>query len=278
MTKIRRLLHISRPVFWPLMMAIYAAGVLYSSASWESQTWLGLIYFSFPVCLIILGLNDIADRESDAQNARKGGVEGAVLKKSEVRYVIKWVVSLALLFPLIFIVWGYYQMALSIIGTIVFAYAYSIKPIRFKSRPGFDSLSNGACALFSFLAGYSASFRGSVFQLPPSYYLLLFFLAPSAFHAFSTLVDYDTDKKVGDKTFAVYMGKRLTIFICTVAFAICCIASVGHNPVTTVYFLTATLLVGSNLMWPSYRNIHHAAWGILLAFPLAIIYFLAFGL
>jgi len=88
MQGIRRLFIISRPVINIPAVALFVAGVGVSASPVNWLVVLGVIYFIVPMGLIIYGINDIADRESDEQNARKGGVDGAVVSVDETRPII----------------------------------------------------------------------------------------------------------------------------------------------------------------------------------------------
>lgn len=52
--------------------------------------------------------------------------------------------------------------------------------------------------------GYS--FGGTIFAIPMKIYLVS--VAVMAIHSFSTIMDYSVDKKAGDTTFSVALGKR----------------------------------------------------------------------
>jgi len=51
-----------------------------------------LLWVTLPFNLLIYGVNDIFDQETDARNARKGGLEGARILGSETRAIVLGVV------------------------------------------------------------------------------------------------------------------------------------------------------------------------------------------
>ena len=86
---LRRLIEISRPVLWintigTTVVAMWLAGFLWT---WEIVPI--LLWVTLPFNLLIYGINDIYDQETDADNDRKGGYGGAKIKPSEVR-MISW--------------------------------------------------------------------------------------------------------------------------------------------------------------------------------------------
>ena len=73
---LKRLVEISRPVLWintigTTVMAMWLGGDLWR---WDIIPF--LIWVTFPFNLLIYGINDIFDQETDNINARKGGMEG----------------------------------------------------------------------------------------------------------------------------------------------------------------------------------------------------------
>jgi 4-hydroxybenzoate polyprenyltransferase len=94
----------------------------------------------------------------------------------------------------------------------------STPPWRLKIRPPFDLIS--ACIL-GFFAPFALgfSFVDDAMALPLQ--VCYFNCCVMGFHALSTIMDYDVDKRSGDRTFAVAYGKRAaalfpaTLFLCS---------------------------------------------------------------
>ena len=69
---VRRLVHISRPVLWintigSGLVAVWLTGALFDLRALPIILWLTL-----PFNLLIYGVNDIYDQDTDATNPRKG--------------------------------------------------------------------------------------------------------------------------------------------------------------------------------------------------------------
>jgi 4-hydroxybenzoate polyprenyltransferase len=81
---VRRLVLISRPVLWintigSGLVAVWLTGALFDLRALPVILWLTL-----PFNLLIYGVNDIYDQDTDAANPRKGSIEGARIRQSEV--------------------------------------------------------------------------------------------------------------------------------------------------------------------------------------------------
>ena len=139
---LKRLVEISRPVLWvntigTTVMAMWLGGDLWR---WDIIPF--LIWVTFPFNLLIYGINDIFDQETDNINARKGGMEGAKISPSEVRPIF---IGVALT-NIPFLIYFAFTVPIAAMGWILayslFFYFYSSPPFRFKARPVWDSVSN----------------------------------------------------------------------------------------------------------------------------------------
>ncbi|MBE1515871.1 UbiA family prenyltransferase [Nesterenkonia halotolerans] len=196
------MVHISRPVLWintvgPAVLGMWLAGHL-----WHWDALALLLWLTLPFNLLIYGVNDIFDQETDALNPRKGSLEGARIRAAEVRSI--WIAVLATNLPfLAYFVWALPGDALLWIGLylVVFIF-YSAPPLRFKARPYLDSLSNAAYALpivFVPLAlGSSPVWAAAVALMAWSV----------AKHTFDAVQDIEEDQSAGIATTAVRLGVR----------------------------------------------------------------------
>src|SRR5512140_2328610 len=74
---IARLVHISRPLLWVNTVGSTVVGMWLTGDLWRWEVLPLLLWATLPFNLLIYGVNDIFDQDTDAQNARKGGLEGA---------------------------------------------------------------------------------------------------------------------------------------------------------------------------------------------------------
>ncbi|WP_346732376.1 UbiA family prenyltransferase [Rhodoluna sp. KAS3] len=195
-----RLITISRPVLWintigTTLMAVWLTGELWR---WDS-IWL-LIWVTLPFNLLIYGINDIFDQETDNINIRKGGFGGAKIDPREVPW-ITWGVILTNAPFLIFFGLNYSLEA----NIWIWAYSltflfYSAPPARFKGRPFLDSISNADYA-------FPLAFVPLALGEEPIWLAVFALMAWSlAKHTYDAIQDIDEDAFVGIKTTAVYLG------------------------------------------------------------------------
>lgn len=219
---------------------VYFAGFAYSNQPISWVVVVGAACMTLPIHLIIYGLNDIADRESDSLNRRKGKTDGAVLQQQEVKGLVRYIIlSAGLLFACL-IGSGGYLAAAAFLLICAFAYSYSMKPLRLKSRPVLDSLSNGLWIYGIFLAGYWITQRGFVFEFPPATLAICIFLVPTAIHALATLLDRESDKTVGDRTIGIVFGKTYTTVFALILLSLC-FALIGIENIFIGSYLLASI-------------------------------------
>jgi 4-hydroxybenzoate polyprenyltransferase len=197
---ILRLLYISRPVLWintvgPATIGMWLAGDLYAWGALPVLLWLTL-----PFNLLIYGVNDVFDQETDSKNPRKGTLEGARIDRSEVRPVVLGVIltnASFLIYSLLFVPFS--AAAWMLLYALVFL-GYSAPPARFKARPYLDSLSNAAYA-------FPLVFVPLVLGRGPVWAAALGLMAWSAAkHTFDAVQDVDEDRRAGITTTAVRLG------------------------------------------------------------------------
>jgi 4-hydroxybenzoate polyprenyltransferase len=272
MVSFKRLVLISRPICYPLTVAVYGAGLItHSRTGWSWSTLLIALYFTLPGSIILYGINDIADRESDAQNTRKGGMDGAALKREEVKSLVNIIVVLAIVVPLLFALSNHVLMALLVASFSILAYVYSVRPIRLKSIPIIDSLSNALGTLLVFITGYWATQTFSNVSFPPPHLIAAIVLFTIGIHAIGTVADYAVDKAAGDHTISVLLGKSLTLTICAACFAACYFLVGNHNIFIGIYVTLCAIatLLAIKIQYP--RFVRNLGLGIVLGFPLAML-------
>ena len=197
-----RLFHISRPVLWintlgPAVVGMWLAGYL-----WRWEALPVLLWLTLPFNLLIYGTNDIFDQETDAQNPRKGTLEGARIQPDEVR-TIWWAILLTNLpFLLYFLLFLPLSATPWMLLYVVLFVGYSVPPPRFKARPYLDSLSNAAYA-------FPLIFVPLALSEPVVWSAALGLMAWSAAkHTFDAIQDIVEDRRVGIETTAVRLGPR----------------------------------------------------------------------
>ncbi|KAA9089224.1 UbiA family prenyltransferase [Microbacterium radiodurans] len=199
-----RLVHISRPVLWINTIGTGALGMWLTGQLIDVAAIPLLVWLTLPFNLLIYGVNDIFDQETDALNARKGGVEGARIEQREVK-LIAWAVAIT---NIPFLIYFVLALPIAAVGLIVLYSAvfvfYSAPPLRFKARPFLDSLSNAAYGLPLLIMPVALG-------APPVWPAVIGLLAWSvAKHAYDAVQDIEEDREAGITTTAVLLGARGT--------------------------------------------------------------------
>lgn len=199
-----RLVHISRPVLWINTIGTGALGMWLTGQLIDVAAIPLLLWLTLPFNLLIYGVNDIFDQETDALNPRKGSIEGARIEQREVR-LIAWAVAIT---NIPFLVYFVVALPLAAVGLIllyagVFVF-YSAPPLRFKARPFLDSLSNAAYGLPLLIMPVAL-------DAAPVWPAVIGLLAWSvAKHAYDAVQDIEEDREAGITTTAVLLGPRGT--------------------------------------------------------------------
>jgi 4-hydroxybenzoate polyprenyltransferase len=197
---IQRLFHISRPVLWINTVGPATIGMWLAGDLWRWEALPVLLWLTLPFNLLIYGVNDVFDQETDARNPRKGTLEGARIDRSEVRPITLGVVfTNAPFLTYFFLFLPPSAVAWMLLYALLFV-GYSVPPARFKARPYLDSLSNAAYA-------FPLVFVPLALGESPVWFAALGLMAWSAAkHTFDAVQDVDEDRKVGITTTAVRLG------------------------------------------------------------------------
>lgn len=211
MSPLQFLLKVSRPRFWIYVFGPYIVGLAAGIGSGDDLLRLDAlvfsIYFLLPANLLIYGINDIFDWETDRLNPKKTEYETLVRPDSHRRLAI-WIASLNLPFVIgTFILAPQALPALA--GFMFFSVFYSATPIRAKTVPFIDSL-------FNILYVFPAAFA---YQMLTGTFLPLGIFAAAglwtmAMHAYSAIPDIKADDEAGLSTIATEMGPNWTHGFC----------------------------------------------------------------
>lgn len=213
-----RILKISRPRFWIYELGTFFLGVLAIIPTFGELTrydvLLFALFFLFPANLLIYGINDIFDYETDKNNPRKIEYEALVHPK-EHKVLYAWIVMLALPFAVL-VWWLPVPHVISFYVFLLLAIFYSAKPIRAKERPILDSLFSAGHYIATGVFGYYLA--GGVHF--PWIGVIAGMCWGVAMHAFSAVPDIKMDKEAGLHTIATSLGKYQTILLCTALYVI----------------------------------------------------------
>ncbi|WP_425603038.1 prenyltransferase [Halosolutus gelatinilyticus] len=203
------LLALSRPRFWLYLAGPVLVGVAYAADSvgdlFAPAAILLFAYFLLPANVFLYGINDVFDREIDAANPKK--------EEREARYrgqrSVPVAVAICALLPLLVLpaipapAWPW------LAAFLVLGAAYSAPPVRFKTRPPLDSVSNGL-----YITPGAAAFAAVAGAQPPPLAIAGGWLWAMGMHTFSAIPDIDPDRETGIRTTATVLGERRTYAYC----------------------------------------------------------------
>ena len=209
MSSWRALWTLSRPRFW-----MYLAGPVLVASAFAARTpadllaWRPALILAFaliPANVLVYGVNDIFDADVDAHNPKKLSREARFGGQRVLRTAV-WLagaigVIMLLALPPSARPW--------LAGFLFLAIFYSAPPLRFKTRPLLDSLSNGlyilpGVAAFQTIAGHA----------PPAPAIIGGWLWAMAMHTFSAIPDIGPDSAAGIRTTATWLGPRRAFAYC----------------------------------------------------------------
>jgi 4-hydroxybenzoate polyprenyltransferase len=255
MEALRQLFWSSRPISW--INTAFPFGLAYWLATGDTGVtlWFGVLFFLIPYNLLMYGINDVFDYESDLRNPRKGGIEGALLDPKWHSLTLKAAVWSCLPFIGYLTVVGNSVSTGILYFTIFMVIAYSAKGLRFKEKPFLDSITSSihfvgplvfALTLANVNLGEPAFFNS----------IAAFTLWGAASHAFGAVQDVVADRIGGIASIATVIGARSTVRLSVVAYAI---AAVILTRLNWPYSLAALAAVPYLLIVAPFWNITDAS-------------------
>lgn len=209
---IKHVLRISRPRFWMYTVGPYILGTFSSAPSYTTfvsvRFWIYLLVFVIAANILIYGVNDLADTDTDKHNEKKGSYEVRLEKQQRAVTVVACGLAFG---TLVVSIIGQSMLTAILMGIfLVLSIGYSVPPLRFKARPLFDSVSNVLYAMPGFIA---ASIWSPTSAIPVTAVAASWFWC-MAMHTFSAIPDVTADQKAGLATTATWFGVRGSLFYC----------------------------------------------------------------
>ncbi|KAH8108869.1 prenyltransferase [Phellopilus nigrolimitatus] len=223
------LISVSRVPSWCFGPILYTIGIIHSRVLPKTLPDIILSGFqifclSFPLCIIVFGVNDVYDYTSDVHNPRKHeqSLEGGILSPIHHSLVLSAARVSTALISLSFIVplfasplkrSSFYNLQGPMCSSIILflSWQYSSPPLRLKELPILDSISNGMIVWLAWALGYVASgsplFGVGANESANKGWLLAFCTA--GVHALGAAADVEADIAAGQRTIATMLGKRL---------------------------------------------------------------------
>lgn len=227
---IKKLFWVSRPISWPNTSYPFLVGYLLTLGTAPTEWQLailivGTLYFIGPYNLLMYGVNDVYDYESDIKNPRKGGIEG--MKESRVFHptILRAATITNAPFLLFLFAVGDWPSR-AVLAVVVFAaIAYSLKGLRFKEIPILDSVTSsihfvGPMVFAIVLAGFN----------PAAWpWIAAFFLWGMASHAFGAVQDIIPDREGKIHSIATALGARLTVIFSFILYLVAAVIATSQG-------------------------------------------------
>lgn len=199
----------SRPISWINTAFPFSATYVFFTDSFDLTLLLGTLFFLIPYNLLMYGINDVFDYESDLHNPRKGGIEGALLHPRLHKLTI-WVAALSCLpFVAYLFLVGNIWSSSALLFALFTVLAYSVKGLRFKERPFLDSITSASHFVNPVI--FAALLVGESLAQPVLWQALIAFTFwGMASHAFGAVQDVRADREGSIASIATVIGARAT--------------------------------------------------------------------
>jgi 4-hydroxybenzoate polyprenyltransferase len=219
METLKQLFWSSRPISW--INTAYPFGLAYWLATGDTglTLWIGALFFLIPYNLLMYGINDVFDYESDLRNPRKGGIEGALLDPKWHAVTVKVAIWSCVPFVAYLTVIGSSSSTSWLYLTLFAVIAYSAKGLRFKEKPFLDSITSSLHFVGPVIFGLSLA-EVDLGQPKILIAIFAFFLWGVASHAFGAVQDVLADREGGIASIATVIGARSTVRVSLAAYVV----------------------------------------------------------
>jgi 4-hydroxybenzoate polyprenyltransferase len=214
---LRQVLGSSRPLSWVNTAYPFGAAYVLAGGGVDLTFIVGVVWFLVPYNLLMYGVNDVFDYESDIRNPRKGGVEGVVLDRRVHRLTL-WLCAVTNApFLVALVLLGDALSNAVLVVSVAAVVAYSAPVLRFKERPFLDSLTSSTHFVSPAVLGIAladGAWSGTALAA-----LGGFFLWGVGSHAFGAVQDVTADREGGIASVATVLGAAPTVRLAFVAYA-----------------------------------------------------------
>ena len=200
----------SRPISWVNTAFPFFAAYVFVTDRVDALLLVGTFFFLIPYNLLMYGINDVFDYESDLRNPRKGGIEGALLDPKLHKLTIWSSIALSIGFVVYLLIQGSDLADLWLLLTLFAVVAYSAPKLRFKEVPFLDSLTSALHFVGPMLFAL-ALLEVDIFEFKLASMILAFLGWGMASHAFGAVQDVRADREAGIKSIATAIGARNTV-------------------------------------------------------------------
>ena len=223
---------LSRPRFWMYVLGTFLVGMV-AGGNPFAHDWftvfclsaLGL-FFSLPANVLIYGVNDIYDYQTDINNDKKLKYENVL---APAKHGSLWKIIIILILP--FIPLFFFINLPAKLALIVFLFTgvfYSANPIRAKSKPPLDILFSAVIYVSPAVVGFYLTGNMNLEWLAVLGGLIWAF----GMQTYSAVPDISADKSAGVRTLATELGEKKALWFCLFCYLIS--VSIGYFYIGTI--------------------------------------------
>lgn len=264
------LLKVSRPGFWPTQLWFFVLPFGQRDMFSTPAFWIGCVYVTFPLGLLLYGWNDIFDAETDRANARKDSwLFGARLDDASLKRLPWWIIATQLPFLVLFVWIGGAKMLIWAAAVAATNALYNQPPLGFKNRPVLDVVAQLGYLLVFVLASWLCAVPH--LSWPAMTFSALFAMQG---HLFGQLMDVEQDRAAGRRTTAVVFGVRATKLLAAFILlgqAVLSFFFFAHLAPTlfaaagAVFFVVDALAIGRERPYPSlFAKVFFVGWNVVV--------------
>lgn len=236
-----KLFKVSRPISWVNSAYPFAATYLVLGGGFDALFFIGTLFFLIPYNLLMYGINDVFDYESDIQNPRKNSIEGAVESK-QFHPTIIWAAVLTTVPFAVAIIWLSPLIAsLIFVAVLFFVVAYSLKGLRFKEIAFLDSITSSIHFVGPMI--FAVAVTGFNPQAWP--FAVALFLWGIASHAFGAVQDVIPDRKGKLQSVATIIGARATVWLSYALYVAAVIVTIRQGGLAIIVGIAGILYIAN---------------------------------
>lgn len=206
------LIKTARPGLWATSVWFYLLPLGRRNVFHHLGFWLGVVYVTLPLGLMIYGWNDIVDEEIDRFNPRKGTfLFGARGSREQLRHLPLQIAVAQAIFVVVLWYFCGARILLWFAALVAFTAIYNLPRYGFKSHPPFDILNQAGYLLVFVLSSWLN--HAPQLRWPAMLFGALFAMHS---HIFGEVMDIGPDRNSGRRTTATAIGAIPSKFLIVV--------------------------------------------------------------
>ena len=203
---IRFCLKSSRPGLWFPTLWLYLLPSSGHDLWTQPPFWVGLIFVTFPLNIMVYGWNDLVDQDIDQYNPRKDTyLFGAKGKSDELQLLPRVIIYCQLMFWPMLLYFSSWWMLITLAGVVFFGWIYNAKHWGLRSKPPLELFCQVGYLL---VVPISCLLNGLPFPKLEVWLYLFLFCAQS--QLIGEVMDIEPDREGGRKTIATELGRNRT--------------------------------------------------------------------